>query len=116
MDNKIHALVQKLIERTNQGKVNWEPTANAGTFQAAFPSYSVHIFKHKNFDYDQTEDYFITLHDQEGEMIDEISDNQLKDTGFENAYQRVAHLYNEARRKAMGVNQVIDDLLSQLGD
>jgi hypothetical protein len=116
MANKIHDLVQRLIDRTDEGKVNWEITADKGIYQAAFPNYSVRLFTRRNYGYDDSVDYVMTIHDETGEMIDEITDVGLRDSGFDDAYKRMVHLYNEARRKAVGVEKVIDDLLSELGD
>ncbi len=115
MANKIHVLVQRLIDRTEQGKVAWEITPDHGTYQASFPNYSVRILTRTQYaSYGPSTDFVLTIHDEGGEMVDEITDIGLKESGFEDAYKRMEHLYNEARRKAMGVDKVIDDLLSDL--
>ena len=117
MINKIHDLVQRLVDRTDQGKVSWEITADEGTYQASFPNYSVRLFTRRQFNYnDDDVDYVMTIHDESGEMVDEITDSALKDSGFDDAYKRMKHLYNEARRKAKGVDKVIEGLLSELED
>ena len=109
--------VQRLIDRTDQGKVSWEITADKGSYQASFPSYAVRLFARENDRYaDQEVDYVLTIHDESGEMVDEITDTALRESGFDEAYKKMGHLYNEARRKAMGVDKVIEDLLSELGD
>ena len=115
MANKTHDLVRKLIDRTNLGKLSWETTAEHGTYQASFPNHAVRLFTRRTLDGADV-DYVLTLHGEDGEMVDEITDIDLRDSGFENAYKQMGHLYNEARRKAMGVDNIIDGLLSELQD
>ena len=49
-------------------------------------------------------------------MVDEITDICAQDSGFDEAFKGMARMYKEARRKAMGVEKVLDDLLSELED
>ena len=44
MADKLHAFVRAIRSRTEEGKVNWEPTVDEGVFQAAFPNYTVRIW------------------------------------------------------------------------
>jgi hypothetical protein len=113
MASKFQVLLERLIDRTDQGKVSWEITAEKGTYQASFPNYAVRIFTRPSETWGQI-DYVLTLHDEGGEMVDQIADVELRDSGFDDAYKRMEHLYNQARRKAMGVDKAIDDLLSEL--
>jgi hypothetical protein len=115
MASKIHVLVQKLIERTDQGKVAWEITPEKGAFMAPFPDYAVVLYRRRNYEDPERPDYIIAIHDDEGTVVDEITDLTLTGSGFENAFTRMEHLYEEARRKAMGVNRIIDVILGELG-
>jgi len=116
MASKLHVLVQRLIERTDQGKVSWEVTSQSGVFMASFPAYSVLLSTRRNYiDPERPPDYIVAIHDEEGSLVDEISDFTLNASGFEDAFTRMGHLYEEARRKAMGVNKIIDGLLAELG-
>lgn len=71
-------LVRKLLQRTSEGRVPWEPTAEEGVYQAAFPAYAVQILSRRIEG--RTE---IVLHilDQNGVLVEELSDLDLSTTG-----------------------------------
>ena len=116
MANKIHDLVKRLIERTDQGSLNWETSSSNGVYQASFPDLTVRVSKPDAFQYGAANYYVLSLHNEHGEMIDQITDDVLKNSGFDNAHHQMEHLYTEARRKAMGVDIAIDKILGELGD
>lgn len=116
MANKIHDLVQKLITRTDLAKVSWEITTTEGTYQVSFPNYAVRLFARPSQSNSEAVDYVLTLHDEEGRLVDEITDVALEESGFQMAFMRMARLYSAARRTALGVDKVIDGLLSNLED
>jgi hypothetical protein len=49
-------------------------------------------------------------------MIDEVSDADLRGEMIENSFAFMRSLYDLAWRRAMQVDQAINDILSKLGD
>jgi len=116
---KSKALIIRLLDRTNEGKVEWEETDIEGVYQASFRSHSVQIArKPARGDPEGAEDIVLAVYNQEGKLIDEIGDPDLVQFGLstQEAFQLMSKLYETARRYAMGVEQAIDNLLQELND
>jgi len=117
MDSKPVRLIQQLLARSNEGKVKWEKTVNSAVYQAAFPHYSVRTFSRFNPEVDEN-DYFLQIFNEEGELVEEISDGDLHvmlgQTAVPNAFKIMKDLYEVARRTAMGVEAALDTILAEL--
>ncbi len=108
-------LVQKLYRRTDDGSVEWEATEIEGVFQAPFPEYTVRLsMQSPDGHVPGSEDYVLSIFDARGLEIEEVSDVDLAED-LADSYEVMRHLYRAARRKAMGVDQALDSLLSSLG-
>jgi L-asparaginase II len=108
-------LVQKLYRRTDDGDVEWEETEIEGVFQAAFPEYTIRLsMETPDGHVRASEDYVLTIFNSRGLKIEEVADVDLAEDLVE-SYEVMKHLYGAARRKAMGVEQALDSLLSALG-
>lgn len=64
---------------------------------------------------DQGEDYGISIVNKEGLVIEELDDVSLSASGFRKPLERMQDLYRRARRRAMGVERALDEILSSLG-
>ena len=114
MANKVQSLVEKLIERTDQGKVGWEITEESIIYQATFPSYSVRIAE-RTFPTRDDNEFVLTVYDDQGQTIDVVTESSLESSGFRNAHERLEELHRAARRQARGVDRAIEELLAELG-
>jgi hypothetical protein len=105
------------LARSNEGKVRWEKTVDSGEYQAAFPHYSVRTFSRFNTEAD-VEDYFLQIFNDEGELVEEISDGEfslmLGPTAVPSGFKVMKDLYEVARRTAMGVEAALDTILAEL--
>jgi hypothetical protein len=109
-------LVQKLYRRTSDGCVDWEETEIEGIFQAAFPEYTVRLsVQSPDGHAPGSEDYMLSIFNTHGLKIEEVSDVDLAED-LVDSYEVMKHLYRAARRKAMGVDQALDSILSTLGE
>ncbi|EJN18241.1 hypothetical protein [Pseudomonas sp. GM80] len=111
-DSKIVRIIKGVDRQTKSGKIDWEITETENVFQASFPNYSIRL------SYDELEfgnDYWLTIINNEGIVIESVSDVKLKDE-FEGAYKFMESLYANARRVALGVDKALDDLLSIFDD
>jgi len=109
-------LVQQLYRRTDDGRVEWEETEIEGVFQAAFPEHTVRLSMHLLDGYvPGSEDYVLSIFNTRGLKIEEVSDTDLAED-LADSYEVMKHLYRAARRKAMGVDQALNSILSALGE
>lgn len=98
-------LVGKLMDASENGRVNWQKTAVTDQYAAAFGGkWTVTIDKSTvdNEDY-----YWLSINNAEGEEI-------LKIFGSED--KRVERLFEVARRHALRVNEAIKDLIKELDE
>ncbi|TET14545.1 MAG: hypothetical protein E3J81_06515 [Dehalococcoidia bacterium] len=111
---KMVYLVQRLYRRTDAEGMEWEETEIEGVFQAAFPEYSVRLsMQLLDGHVLGSEDYVLSIFSARGLKIEEVSDVDLAED-LADSYEVMKHLYGTARRKAMGVDQAIDLILSCL--
>jgi hypothetical protein len=112
-NEKIRSLVETLARKTEQNKVNWEKTAEQNLFQASFPNYTIHIFSRPSRDEEST-DYFFQIIDEDGTVIEDVSDAMLKETRLDNITTIMAGMFRTAKRKALGVDKALDAILAAL--
>lgn len=115
-DPKIIYLVQKLYRKTDAGRVPWEATDIEGVYQVALPEYILRIWmQSQDGQAPGSEDYVLGIFNARGSMIEEISDVDLAED-LSDSYEAMKHLYRAARRKALGMDQALDSLLSSMGE
>ena len=115
MADKLHIFVRTLKVRTDEGKINWQPTVEEAVYQAAFPNYLVKIWMRPTRYEQGGEDACIAILDKDGSVIEEFDDVALGGTGFGNSFTLMQELYRRARRRAMGLDRALDEMLSALG-
>lgn len=106
-------LVDRLHERTLSNKLLWEKTVDAGVYQVVFGVHSIQVAKREDRDSWGTVlgySFSLEIYDEEGATIEEIRARDLE----ESASQKLKELYELARRQAMGVDKILDSLLSEL--
>lgn len=103
MADKLIQIAETVYNRTLSGETRWEKTADFNTFQTAFPNHSVLI-------QDSRDTIYFKICNEEGHVVEELSEAQALNSGFSN----LRDLYVTARRTAMGVDQVLDDILGVL--
>jgi hypothetical protein len=119
--NALGKLIERLIKLTKADKVEWTETAEETTFLASFPQYNVSITK-KYAGQNWGEDYYeyrITVRDTAGKILEDAGDSDLSQfhfEGYDNSLFAMRFLYEQARRKALKVDEAISKLLSSLDD
>src|SRR6266700_50910 len=106
-------LVERLHERTLNNKLLWEKTVVPGVFQVVFGVHSIQVAKREDVDSWGTvigHSFSMEIYNEEGTLIEEIRAKDLE----ESASQKLEELYELARRQAMGVDKILDSLLSEL--
>lgn len=102
-------LIDKLMDKTGEGQLDWRETAWSETFQVSFTNYSITLSQvHAN----GTLGYVDHILNYEGRTVDSFSDDDLKPEGLD----RMAELYQKARRRALNADNALDEILSQLSN
>ncbi len=115
ISEKIENLLERLLERSRAGSVKWERTAEEGSFRAAFPKYSVSIESYEAEGSKAT--YQFELFNESGDLIESATDYFLDKPYYDHRNRDLLEeLFVLARRKALGVDEAIDDILQELGE
>lgn len=112
VSDKTVSLVQQVLARTQEGKLEWEETAQEGKYQVSFPKYTITISTRGTQDPDVV-DYVLGIHNQDGTLIDRVTDPELQDQ-VDGAYAMMSEIFNTARGQALGIEQALDELLNSL--
>ncbi len=102
---EIKDILDTLIERTDQGKVPWKPTAAAGVFTAALGSYSVII------EGPGSPHAGLRVLNNAGDEIDRLANLAITGRSWQS---KLSELYEKARRAALNVDSQLDELLKEL--
>jgi hypothetical protein len=115
--DKYGQLVDRLFAKTNSGLLDWRISASPRTFQVSFRNQSILLSARLLPDsedvvpeFKNTNEYSLSIVNDSGEIVDEIEEYEL-DVGHRTILE---DLYKAARRKALDVDKVLDDLLSAL--
>lgn len=109
MYERFRELVDRLLEKTEQGDLNWIEGSSRSAFQVHFPRYSVEIE-------DEESDFILRMFDQKGSLLETVVAADL-DSGspyYDKYKEKLRTLHQLARRHALNVDAALDDLLSDL--
>lgn len=112
MASKHVGLIARLHQRTLDGDLAWEETAEEGVYQLAFPDYAMRFSRRWDRD-ESCFDYVLSIHNDEGTLIEEVTDATILQQ-LPNAYRIMEETYETARRTAMGVEKALDALIARL--
>ena len=113
-ERKIARIVLRLAEKTLNDEIDWEESSVDNNYVATFSGYSISISEEPGFDADSP-DYVLNIRNEDGLVIESKTDVELKDYMSE-SFIKMKNLHQSARRKAMGVDDALDNILSQLDD
>lgn len=114
-NEKYRELVDKLLERTKSGKIDWD-MGWGGKVQCNLGLYTVQLDEGETAEGEPLE--FVHLLNQGDDVIDTFSDSDLQGGGLAaNVYwTRMKELRILAQRKAKGVDQALNSILGELDD
>jgi len=107
--------ISRLSQRTAEGKVHWQRTADEFTYEASFPNHGVRVLPRPAR---TGTHYVVQILNGEGLVVEDISDLDLAGiTSLEGpeACHYMRDIYNAARRQAIGADEAIDDIITALG-
>src|SRR5438132_13026494 len=90
------------------GSIPWDQSAERGVYQVAFPGYGVQIRRVKD-------DFVLSVLNEEGTVIEVFDDTQVPVGEFtDGPFSAMLELYERARRQALGVEEALDFIISEL--
>lgn len=112
-------LLESLRLKTNDGSLKWKETAEEGVFQISYPKYSVQISDGPSTmpsAGSDAVDYVIKIYNQEGNIADQFRDWEVATDNSYEAYKVMGHIYDQARARAMGLDDVYGYLIDEIND
>jgi hypothetical protein len=104
LNEKLVQLLRIIHGKTKNGELVWEKTANSSEFQVAFAKNSITIGGAAGIT------PTLRIFNEEGNLLEEIG--VLTTSGTER--DLLKEVWELARRRALGVDQAIDELLAEL--
>lgn len=115
------AIVQTLYKRSLNGEVDWQDIRDSRSFKADFGDFELIIREIPDLDYPTEPDYSLEIMEKfSGRVIETISNKSLrplmdrKTPEGLNPYAVLHHTFKMARRKALKIEAVLENLLHQL--
>ena len=102
------AIAVKLLERTNENKINWRPTASESAFAAVIGDWSVSISISSNM---RASSMSLRIHDGTGQLLDGLVAAQADDPA---TFRQLRELHQKAKRNALGIDSQLEGLLAEL--
>jgi len=98
------ALLHALIEKTQQKKISWETGPTSQMYYSNLGGLGVAINP-------EGQDLLLLLFDENGNIVESISDVAFANAGYTTAYPTMSALYDLAKAEATGSEKVVDALL-----
>ena len=103
---EVAEIIPKLVDRTDQNRINWRQTPSEGTFGARIGNWSVTISAPAVLSGIILN---LRVYDQEGKFLDEVRAS----TGTE-LHRSLSQLYEKAKRSALGIDRQLEGLMAEL--
>ena len=121
-EQSLWKLTGKLLERTRDGKLRWVRTMDKECFRTNFPKYAIQVRpvsllrSEPDFRSGTPESYDVSEEAFRLEVLDSRSDiiDQYECKAYEGS--ALKDLYFEARRRATGAGEIVDELISVLDE
>ncbi|HEX8210750.1 MAG TPA: hypothetical protein VF584_11285 [Longimicrobium sp.] len=114
MPDKRVQLLKNLLRKSEEGSVSWEPTAHENEFQANFTGYTLTISQRRGES--GSLDEVVSIYNADGVLVEEFDDTELTSVEGFQPFLTMHRIHELARRYAMGAEQALDALLSELSD
>jgi hypothetical protein len=106
-------VAKRVAYKTLDNELRWEDTERDGVYQTSFPEYTIRIEKQQlREDTAQPTEIVITLHNDWGKAIGEITESEYAQTGHSTAL--LHEMYRAAEQRAMKLEESLDDVLKYL--
>jgi len=109
-DQKFNLILDKLLERTQEGKIEWKTTANQETFLAVLQDSSISI--NRGFGEYEGVGYSFDFRNENGEVVASVT--LLQRTADIKEFEKASKIFDLAQQNSFMNNKTIDRILEQL--
>lgn len=107
-------LFLRLKDATKNGAIRWSATADDDVFVVALKG-AVILFGRREDPITDETDYVIEVKNDEGETVDEFSDNDLdRGRSSKDHYRQMKEMHADIARLLSGADDILDSILKQL--
>lgn len=111
MDNqKFNLILDKLLERTEEGKLEWKATSNENTFLVVLKDSSISV-SYEFDEYDGSQCFIFNFRDENGETVSSIN---LTEQNDKKEVEKAEKIFDLARQHSFMNNKIVDRILEQL--
>jgi hypothetical protein len=111
MYDRLAKLVPRIHEKSQRGEIPWQKSAD-GRFESSFPGYTVEVYSRIS---DEVSWWGIRIYNEEGDIVEDVDDTDLTQNVRGQPWEKIMkEIYEMARRKALRIDQAIDELISEL--
>ena len=110
-NSQIEKLIQTLYTLSQKDKLDWQESANDGSFYVAFPTYSVVLTQSITGSVIGVE-----VLNESGRIIESVTVRDIPDLPDMSLFPQVQKLYELARKKALKTDEIMTDLLESLNE
>jgi hypothetical protein len=109
-DEKRLEIIRRLARKTHNKELPWLESVRDNAYTVSFAEYSVSIEP-------ESHSTILRIYNKSGQVIDTIRPSHFSDDSDSlEASGLLESMYAEAREKALGIEEVPDDLIELLGD
>jgi hypothetical protein len=114
--DKAALVVNTVLKRTSEGKVDWKPTSGDDAFEVSFPNETLRVVTESGTDPegDPYTTHYLEILNKSGKVVDTITAYEVR-SSIRESWEVMRMLFAQAREKALGIDETVDDLLASLG-
>jgi hypothetical protein len=102
-----YSVLLALLEKTRDQKVTWESGPLSGSFYSKIGENSVGIRQVRD-------DFYLVIYNTDGDVVEEVSDPEFNNEGFQHAFGVMKDLFISAKRDALGTDRIVSSVLDEL--
>ncbi len=114
-------LLVRIANATAKDAIKWEETSEPGIYQTSFPNYTVQLAD-KTYPHPESRemvtDYVLSIYNKDLKLIEQVDDNMIREENpgmNPGPFSIMQSLYADIRRKVLGVDEAIGEILNILG-
>ncbi len=107
---KFDLFLDRLLEKTEQGKINWEKTADRATFLAVFKDNAIALSR--MLDNTKLDLLQFAFRNEVGEIVDIVSLSNFD--GENEDFKKAEKIYNLAKNQPEQIDLTLDQIIQQL--
>lgn len=110
---KLNLILDRLLEKTSEGKLQWETTVSRNTFLVVLQDSSIAISR--PFVPENTNDYYeFDFRNEAGDIVERVVVSQPENGESIREFGKAEQIYNLALQQSLKTDKTVDRILEQL--